>query len=440
LDQSISLNKFISDTGYCSRREADKLITSGRVLLNDRPASLGNRYKPGDTVEVDGSLITAAKKEKCVYLALNKPPGITTTTELHIKDNIISFVNYPKRIFPIGRLDKDSEGLIFLTNDGDIINKILRAANNHEKEYIVKVDKAIDTAFLDQMSKGVPILDTRTLPCKVQMMGRQTFRITLTQGLNRQIRRMCEYLGYEVIGLQRVRIMNVKLDKLPLGKWRHLTETELANLNESIADSGKVSEKEKKAVEEEGFGALIPNRHKMKAGKGKADGEGKSFEKGKVDGEGKRLGKGRSEGEGKAVEKGKAGGEEKRFWKGRLVGGKKQLGKADGEGKQLGKAKGNREGKVFEKAEGERKRFGKADSEGRQSGKEKSAGEGKQFGKGKPAGEGKQFGKGKPAGEGKRIGKSKPASGGKKTTQPGKSKPASGGKKTGNQGNNRGRR
>lgn len=254
MDQSISLNKFISDTGYCSRREADQLITQGRVLLNDKPAALGNRYKPGDTVEVDGSLITAAKKDKCVYLALNKPPGITTTTELHVKDNIISFVNYPKRIFPIGRLDKDSEGLIFLTNDGDIINKILRADNNHEKEYVVRVDKAIDTAFLQKMSQGVPILDTVTLPCKVQMVGRQSFRITLTQGLNRQIRRMCEYLGYNVTGLQRVRIMNVKLDKLALGKWRHLTETELANLKETIADSSKVSNegkaaKRKKAVD-----------------------------------------------------------------------------------------------------------------------------------------------------------------------------------------------
>jgi 23S rRNA pseudouridine2604 synthase len=240
LDQSISLNKFISDTGYCSRREADNLITAGRVLLNDRPAVLGNRYKPGDTVEVDGSLITAAKKDKRVYIALNKPPGITTTTELHIKDNIISFVGYPQRIFPIGRLDKDSEGLIFLTNDGDIINKILRAANNHEKEYVVRVNKPINTAFLQQMSQGVPILDTRTLPCKVQMMGRQTFRITLTQGLNRQIRRMCEYLGYAVVGLQRVRIMNVRLDKLPLGKWRYLTEAEISLLKESVADSSKV--------------------------------------------------------------------------------------------------------------------------------------------------------------------------------------------------------
>jgi 23S rRNA pseudouridine2604 synthase len=248
LDQSISLNKFISDTGYCSRREADDLITAGRVLLNNRPAALGNRYKPGDTVVVDGSIMTAAKKDKRVYLALNKPPGITTTTELHIKENIISFVNYPKRIFPIGRLDKDSEGLIFLTNDGDIINKILRADNNHEKEYIVRVNKPIDHTFVQQMSQGVPILETRTLPCKVQMMGRQTFRITLTQGLNRQIRRMCEHLGYAVVGLQRVRIMNIRLDKLPLGKWRYLSEVEVSSLMESVADSDKVKGESKPAA------------------------------------------------------------------------------------------------------------------------------------------------------------------------------------------------
>ena len=248
LDNSISLNKFISDTGYCSRREADNLITEGRVLLNNRPAALGNRYKPGDTVEVDGSLITAAKKEKRVYLVLNKPAGITTTTELHIKDNIISFVGYPKRIFPIGRLDKDSEGLILLTNDGDIINKILRADNNHEKEYIVRVNKPIDNSFIQQMSQGVPILDTRTLPCKVQPMGRQTFRITLTQGLNRQIRRMCEYLGYAVTGLQRVRIMNIRLDKLALGKWRYLSDAELSVLMESVSDSTKVKTANKPAA------------------------------------------------------------------------------------------------------------------------------------------------------------------------------------------------
>ncbi len=247
LDQSISLNKFISDSGYCSRREADNLITAGRVLLNNRPAVLGNRYKPGDTVEVDGSLITVAQKDKRVYLALNKPAGITTTTELHVKDNIISFVGYSKRIFPIGRLDKDSEGLILLTNDGDIINKILRAVNNHEKEYIVRVNKPINSAFLQQMAQGVPILDTHTLPCKVQMMGRQTFRITLTQGLNRQIRRMCEYLGYAVVGLQRVRIMNIRLDKLPLGKWRHLSEAELSSLKESLAGSSKMHSESKPA-------------------------------------------------------------------------------------------------------------------------------------------------------------------------------------------------
>jgi len=279
LDNSISLNKFISDTGYCSRREADNLITAGRVLLNNRPAVLGNRYKPGDTVEVDGSLITAAKKEKRVYLALNKPAGITTTTELHIKDNIINFVGYPKRIFPIGRLDKDSEGLILLTNDGDIINKILRADNNHEKEYIVRVNKPIDGAFIQQMSQGVPILDTRTLPCKVQPMGRQTFRITLTQGLNRQIRRMCEYLGYAVTGLQRVRIMNIKLDKLALGKWRYLSDAELSILMESIADSSKEKTAGKPAADK-GKGAahtatppkrgFTPKDGEQQAGKGKS--------------------------------------------------------------------------------------------------------------------------------------------------------------------------
>ncbi|MCS3799081.1 23S rRNA pseudouridine(2604) synthase RluF [Niastella sp. OAS944] len=264
MENSISLNKFISDTGYCSRREADNLITQGRVFLNNRPAVLGNRYKPGDTVEVDGSIITAAKKEKRVYLALNKPTGITTTTELHIKDNIISFVGYPKRIFPIGRLDKDSEGLILLTNDGDIINKILRADNNHEKEYIVRVNKPIDSSFIHQMSHGVPILDTVTLPCKVQPMGRQTFRITLTQGLNRQIRRMCEHLGYAVVSLQRVRIMNIKLDKLAVGKWRYLSDAELSILMESISDSSKEQSaaKPKPAARSNKGNSYMPPPHK----------------------------------------------------------------------------------------------------------------------------------------------------------------------------------
>ncbi|MGN6416076.1 MAG: 23S rRNA pseudouridine(2604) synthase RluF [Pseudobacter sp.] len=237
MEESISLNKFISDTGYCSRREADNLIKAGRVLLNNNLAELGNRYSPGDVVEVDGSLITPDNKEKRVYLALNKPVGITSTTELQVKGNIISFVNYPKRIFPIGRLDKDSEGLIFLTNDGDIINKILRAGNSHEKEYIVRVNKTVDPHFAQKMSGGLPIMGTRTLPCKVQLINRHTFRIILTQGLNRQIRRMCEFLGYSVESLQRVRIMDIKLGNLALGKWRHLSDVEVEILKQAVADS-----------------------------------------------------------------------------------------------------------------------------------------------------------------------------------------------------------
>ena len=237
MDQSISLNKYISDSGYCSRREADKLIEAGRVILNDNIAELGSRYYPGDVVEVDGSYIKEQKKEKLVYLAFNKPVGITTTTETEVKGNIISFINYPKRIFPIGRLDKDSEGLIFLTNDGDIVNKVLRAGNMHEKEYIVRVNKPIDSGFIHTMSSGVRILRTKTLPCKVFPIGRQTFRIILTQGLNRQIRRMCETLDYNVVSLQRVRIMNISLDKLAVGKWRYLSEVEIKQLKDSVAES-----------------------------------------------------------------------------------------------------------------------------------------------------------------------------------------------------------
>lgn len=243
MEQSVSLNKFISDTGYCSRREADRLIEAGRVMINNRLARTGNRYAPGDEVVVDGSIIKAAKKEKRVILAFNKPVGITTTTEEDVKDNIISFIGYPKRIFPIGRLDKDSEGLIFLTNDGDIVNKILRAGNQHEKEYSVRVHKPIDGAFLKTMSEGVPIMDTRTLPCRVRQTGKQSFSIILTQGLNRQIRRMCEYLGYEVTNLQRTRIMHIRLDKLAVGKWRYLSEAEIETLYESVSDSSAAPQK-----------------------------------------------------------------------------------------------------------------------------------------------------------------------------------------------------
>jgi 23S rRNA pseudouridine2604 synthase len=241
MDQSISLNKFISDTGYCSRREADALIKAGRVLLNDKIAVTGNRYQPGDVVEVDGSLVTPQQKEKPVYLAFNKPVGITTTTEEGVKGNIISYINYPKRIFPIGRLDKDSEGLIFLTNDGDIVNKLLRAGNAHEKEYQVRVHKPIAPGFAEKMAAGIPMLGTVTLPCKVRITGRQSFTIILTQGLNRQIRRMCEYFGYTVLSLQRVRIMNVRLDKLPVGRWRYLSDAEIHQLLQSVKDSSKTA-------------------------------------------------------------------------------------------------------------------------------------------------------------------------------------------------------
>lgn len=240
-NNSISLNKFISDTGYCSRREADNLIAKGRVLLNDKPAQLGNRYTPGDSVEVDGSLITTAtqpkKKEKLIYIAFNKPVGITTTTEENIRGNIISFINHPKRIFPIGRLDKDSEGLIFLTNDGDIVNKILRAGNNHEKEYIVKVNKSIDGFFINKMANGVRIKDGLTKPCIVKKISSHTFKIILTQGLNRQIRKMCEAFDYKVISLQRVRIMNITLGKIALGKWRNLSDVEVTQLQEMVKSS-----------------------------------------------------------------------------------------------------------------------------------------------------------------------------------------------------------
>ncbi|MBO9606465.1 MAG: 23S rRNA pseudouridine(2604) synthase RluF [Paenibacillaceae bacterium] len=222
------INKFISETGVASRREADKWIAEGRVTINGVAAELGSQAEPGDDVRVDGRPIGA--KPKYVYIALNKPVGITSTTERHIKGNIVDFVNHPERIFHIGRLDKDSEGLILLSNDGDIVNEILRAENRHEKEYIVTVDKPLTGAFLKEMSQGVDILDTRTLPCQVSRLSDTQFRIILTQGLNRQIRRMCAALGYEVRRLKRVRIMNIQLGSLPTGRWRDLGAGELAEL------------------------------------------------------------------------------------------------------------------------------------------------------------------------------------------------------------------
>lgn len=239
-DDSISLNKYISSTGICSRREADELIKSGRVKINGKPTSLGNRVAPGDKVTLDGKKLRVAKKY--IYLALNKPVGIVSTTDRKEKKNIISFINYGQRIFPIGRLDKDSQGLILLTNDGDIVNKVLRAGNQHEKEYIVTVDKPIQKGFLEKMAKGVPILDTVTKPCKTSRVDKYTFRIILTEGMNRQIRRMCEHLGYYVKRLERIRIMNILLEDLPLGKHRKLTGKELAILKGKLKHSVKTEE------------------------------------------------------------------------------------------------------------------------------------------------------------------------------------------------------
>lgn len=238
--ETTSLNKYISDTGFCSRREADVLIKDGRVTINGVVAILGNRVGENDTVLIDKKPLKS--KEAPLYIAFNKPVGITCTTETHVKGNIISYINHPKRIFPIGRLDKPSEGLIFLTNDGNIVNKILRAGNNHEKEYWVKVDKPITDDFIRKMGAGVPILDTVTKKCFIERTDKFGFRIILTQGLNRQIRRMCEHFGYEVIKLKRTRIMNVNLDNIPVGKWRYLTKTEMAAIERMVANSSKTME------------------------------------------------------------------------------------------------------------------------------------------------------------------------------------------------------
>ncbi len=232
---SVRLNKAISDSGYCSRREADTLIEKGRVTVNGEKSTLGDRVMPGDVVMVDGKLISENNTE--VFIMLNKPVGITCTTDTRFDDNVVDFVNHPERIFPVGRLDKPSEGLLLLTNEGDIVNKILRAGNMHEKEYIVKVDRHVTDEFIKRMGSGIPILETVTKRCKVERVSRFEFRIILVQGLNRQIRRMCEYLGYEVVALQRIRIMNLELGDLPVGEWRDLTAEELKNLRDSVKDS-----------------------------------------------------------------------------------------------------------------------------------------------------------------------------------------------------------
>ncbi|MEN9743713.1 MAG: rRNA pseudouridine synthase [Bacteroidota bacterium] len=236
--EGIRINKYLSEVGYCSRRAADQLIERGRVRINGKIPEMGTKVGPNDVVTVDDEPV-GKPQEEFIYLAFNKPVGIVCTTD-HIreKDNIIDFINHPKRIFPIGRLDKPSEGLIFLTNDGDIVNKILRARNNHEKEYVVTVNKPITKDFIRKMGNGIPILGTMTRKCQVKQIGSHSFSIILTQGLNRQIRRMCEFLDYRVSKLKRVRIMNIELD-VPVGQWRYLNEDEILVIKSMVANSTK---------------------------------------------------------------------------------------------------------------------------------------------------------------------------------------------------------
>ena len=245
------LNKYISESGYCSRREADKLIEQNRVTINGKVPELGTKVQNGDVVKVNGKTISKSDENKAdrIYIAYNKPVGITCTTERHVKGNIIDAIGHKQRIFPIGRLDKPSEGLIFLTSDGDIVNKILRAENAHDKEYLVTVDKPLSERFVERMQRGVPILGTVTKPCKVQIKSRFVFSIILTQGLNRQIRRMCEYLGFEVLKLKRTRIMSVTLKGLKVGQWRDLTTDEMANINIAVAGSSKTAANSQQSAE-----------------------------------------------------------------------------------------------------------------------------------------------------------------------------------------------
>lgn len=241
MEQGVRVNKFLSEAGYCSRREADKLIEQGRVTINGQIPEMGTKVLPTDEVRVNEKLINEKKTSDKIYLLFNKPIGIECTTNQSVKGNIVDYINYPERIFPVGRLDKDSEGLIIMTNDGDIVNKILRARNNHEKEYIVTVNKPITDRFIKRMGNGVPILDTITKKCRVEPISQYSFRIFLTQGLNRQIRRMCEYFDYTVVALKRIRIMNLSLD-VPLGKYREITKEEMKTLNLLIGESTKTEE------------------------------------------------------------------------------------------------------------------------------------------------------------------------------------------------------
>lgn len=247
-ESSIRLNKYISESGICSRRDADRYIEQGNVFINGKRAGLGDRVSSGDVVKVNGQLIEPRNEDNLIFIALNKPVGIVSTTEDGEKDNIVDFVNHSTRVFPIGRLDKDSQGLIFLTNHGDLVNKILRAGNDHEKEYLVTVNKPVTDDFIRGLGAGVPMLGTVTKKCKVKKEAPFVFRIVLVQGLNRQIRRMCEHFGYEVTKLERTRIMNVGLSGLPLGEWRDLTDDELVELFKLIEDSSSEAKPTKKAA------------------------------------------------------------------------------------------------------------------------------------------------------------------------------------------------
>lgn len=257
---STRLNKYISESGICSRRDADRYIEQGNVFINGKRATVGAQVVAGDLVKVNGQLIEPLAEDDLVFIALNKPVGIITTTEGSEKNNIIDFVNHSKRIFPIGRLDKDSQGLIFLTNKGDLVNKILRAGNNHEKEYLVTVDKPVTDDFIQGLGAGVPILGTKTKKCKVKKEAPFVFKITLVQGLNRQIRRMCKYFGYEVVKLERTRIMNVSLKSLPLGEWRELTEKELFELLKLLEKSSSHEPSTQKKIVQNKTGKLTNHK------------------------------------------------------------------------------------------------------------------------------------------------------------------------------------
>ncbi len=260
---SINLNKYISSTGICSRREAEKLIVDGKVTINGRPTQLGNRVFDGDIVKINGQLLRS--KPKTLYIAYNKPVGVVCTTDSKERHNIVRAINHTERLFPIGRLDKPSQGLIFLTNDGDIVNKILRAGNNHQKEYLVSVNQPITADFIQRMSNGIPILGTVTKKCIVEQISKNSFKIILTQGLNRQIRRMCEYLNYEVTKLVRTRIMNVSLNNLAEGTWRELTNEEMHQINKMVAASSKTEEaskdKQKKKTNPQSKRKFIPKNN-----------------------------------------------------------------------------------------------------------------------------------------------------------------------------------